>query len=245
MDGKPVKTPKELTDIITSRKAGDDVTISYRRGGEDKTAVATLGSRNEITAATTMDGREINESEYRKMQRQFDPTARMGGRGNDVADGFPQAIQNDLTIQPNECGGPAVDIDGKAVGINIARAERTATYAIPAAAVQKLLASVGEGKLIEPKDQSDLKREANAASREVEELQKKARRRPRQGSGRQGRLGKSAKVTRFMAADDRSAGPAPHSVHFAVFRAPVSLPERGIFILNWPNVGRRLIFRLS
>ena len=173
VDGKPVKSPKELTDIITGRKAGDDVTVSYRRGGEDKTAVATLGSRNEIKAATTMDGRDINESELRKMQRQFDPTARMGGRGNEVADGFPQAIQNDLTIQPNECGGPAVDIEGKAVGINIARAERTATYAIPAAAVQKLLAAVGEGKLTEPKDKSDLKREASAASREVEELQKK------------------------------------------------------------------------
>ncbi len=34
------------------------------------------------------------------------------------------------------CGGPVVDLSGNVVGINIARADRVATYAVPAEAVK-------------------------------------------------------------------------------------------------------------
>lgn len=48
-------------------------------------------------------------------------------------------------IHPNECGGPLVNTDGKIVGINIARALRVTTYAVPTDVVlevsKKLLAS--------------------------------------------------------------------------------------------------------
>ena len=120
-------------------------------------------------------GEKLTETELKELQRQGDPTARMGGRGNAVADGFPVALQNDLLIEVNQCGGPAVDIDGKAVGLNIARAERTKTYAIPASTLTKLLARVGDGKLTEPKDVSDLKRDARKAVEELEALRAKAK----------------------------------------------------------------------
>ena len=42
-------------------------------------------------------------------------------------------------IQAAQCGGPLVDLDGRAVGLNIARADRTATYAIPAGKLKSLL----------------------------------------------------------------------------------------------------------
>jgi serine protease Do len=44
-----------------------------------------------------------------------------------------------------------VDLQGKAVGINIARAGRTESYAIPAEVVQGLLSDLKSGKLA-PKD---------------------------------------------------------------------------------------------
>lgn len=168
LDGQPVRSPKELTDYITRKKAEDDVHIGYRRNNEDKVAVATLQSRDDMFRTPT--GEAIPESELKRLQRESDPTASMGGRGNRIADGFPVALQNDLIIETNQVGGPAVDIDGKAVALNIARAERTKTYAIPASALTQLLAKVSEGKLTEPKDATDLKRDARKATEELDQL---------------------------------------------------------------------------
>jgi serine protease Do len=181
VDGKPVKSPLELTSYITRKKAEDEVHIGYRRDKEDKVAVATLQSRDDAKLAT-FNGRDLTETELKQMSRSLDPTARMGGRGSAVADGFPLALQTDLLLEPNECGGPAVDIDGKAVGINIARAERTKTYAIPANALIKLLETVNEGKLSEQRELGDLKRDARQALEEVDTLEsqlKEARERAR------------------------------------------------------------------
>lgn len=52
--------------------------------------------------------------------------------------GFPEAIQHDTDLYPNQCGGPIFDISGKAVGINVARAGRINSYAIPASAVLRV-----------------------------------------------------------------------------------------------------------
>ncbi len=48
-------------------------------------------------------------------------------------------IQHDTVISPRDCGGPVVATDGKVAGINIARASRVASFAIPAAEIQRLL----------------------------------------------------------------------------------------------------------
>ena len=42
-------------------------------------------------------------------------------------------------LKPNECGGPLVDLDGRVIGLNIARAGRTETYAIPSEVILQLL----------------------------------------------------------------------------------------------------------
>jgi serine protease Do len=46
--------------------------------------------------------------------------------------GFGRVFMHDTVLLPNQCGGPLVNLDGKAVGINIARAGRVSTYALPA-----------------------------------------------------------------------------------------------------------------
>jgi S1-C subfamily serine protease len=53
-------------------------------------------------------------------------------------DDFPAAIQHDTVLRPSDCGGPIVDVAGNVIGINIARADRTASYALPSAAVLEL-----------------------------------------------------------------------------------------------------------
>lgn len=53
--------------------------------------------------------------------------------------GFGTVIAHDSVIDPSDCGGPVVDLAGNFVGINVSRAMRTTTYAVPAKAVQKLV----------------------------------------------------------------------------------------------------------
>lgn len=50
--------------------------------------------------------------------------------------GFNRVFMHDTVLQPNQCGGPLVNLDGKVVGINIARAGRVSTYALPADTVR-------------------------------------------------------------------------------------------------------------
>jgi S1-C subfamily serine protease len=45
-------------------------------------------------------------------------------------------------LQPKDCGGPLVDTEGRAVGINIARALRVTTYALPARIVQETVTAL-------------------------------------------------------------------------------------------------------
>jgi serine protease Do len=71
-----------------------------------------------------------------------------GGPFSDRRWGFSKVIPHDLGISPTDCGGPLVDIDGHCVGVNIARALRVATYALPASVVkqtvEKLKANVAQ-----------------------------------------------------------------------------------------------------
>ena len=70
--------------------------------------------------------------------RPVDPSNRadsMNTAGNELSqrrDGFERVFQHDATINPGECGGPIVDLDGQVIGLNIARAGRVEAYAIAA-----------------------------------------------------------------------------------------------------------------
>ena len=79
------------------------------------------------------------------------PQERMGSLLSNRRGGFPLILQHDTVLKPGDCGGPLVDLDGKAVGLNIARAGRVETYAVPSESVQALLPDLMSGKLA-PKD---------------------------------------------------------------------------------------------
>ena len=72
---------------------------------------------------------------------------RLVGQVSRRRSGFPRVLQHDSILQPADCGGPIVDLDGKAVGVNIARAGRAATYAVPADAVKAVLAGLDRDTL--------------------------------------------------------------------------------------------------
>jgi serine protease Do len=121
---KPVKDVDEFIAVVGGHKPGDVITLTIRRGDEEKEVKATLGrrppslSRGDIQ--NTMGGNRLSARRF----------------------GFPSFLQHDTILKPEECGGPVVDLDGKAIGINIARAGRVESYAIPSEALRPVLAEL-------------------------------------------------------------------------------------------------------
>jgi serine protease Do len=64
---------------------------------------------------------------------------RLAGRVSHRSEGFQQVIEHDTVLQPWLCGGPLVNLDGEAVGLNIARAGRVSTYALPAKLIREVI----------------------------------------------------------------------------------------------------------
>jgi S1-C subfamily serine protease len=68
--------------------------------------------------------------------------SRLSGDVSLRSEGFEQAIEHDTVLEPWQCGGPLVDLDGNAIGLNIARASRVATYALPGSLAREILAKL-------------------------------------------------------------------------------------------------------
>ena len=120
IEKKPINDPETLMNTIGHLKPNDTITIKIRRGDKEEEFKATLGKRPASVSRGDFQNRLGNELSER--------------RG-----GFPAILQHDTVLKPAECGGPLVDLDGKVIGINIARAGRTESYAIPSEAVRPLL----------------------------------------------------------------------------------------------------------
>src|SRR5947208_14303977 len=72
----------------------------------------------------------------------MDRMDRLDGELRERAEGFDLAIQHNTVMQPWQCGGPLVNLEGKAIGLNIARAGRTASYALSSELVQQSIANL-------------------------------------------------------------------------------------------------------
>lgn len=130
-----VKTRQGMIEFVASFRPGDKLQLLVQRGGTQFDIAATLGGPDTVmTGSKRPRGTDI----------------RLAGELSDRRGGFPQAIQHDTVLHPEQCGGPLVDLDGKAVGINIARADRVSTYAIPAKVVLDILPDLISGKLSAP-----------------------------------------------------------------------------------------------
>lgn len=133
IDGDAVSTNSDVAEAIRAHYPGDEVVLAIRRGGE----------RLELRAVLTGEVRDfgISRSQYQNS---------LGGKLSNRRFGFPVAMQHDTVLAPEDCGGPIVDIDGRVVGFNIARAGRTETYALPTEAVRERLYDLMSGRLAPP-----------------------------------------------------------------------------------------------
>jgi len=157
VDGQAVRAPADLAKAISSHRPRDVIRLRYRRQGEVRETSATLGSR---------------QFNARRLQH-LDRTQRMGGPLSESRGNFPNALQHDLTLLPEECGGPLVDLDGKVVGVNLARGGRVKSYAIPAADLIRLLGDLESGRFAMTAGREQrLARELEESENEVVDLER-------------------------------------------------------------------------
>jgi serine protease Do len=133
VNGKEVKTRRELIETVRQYQPGEKIELLVRRGEDEFTAAAVLDSLNEVLHGENQEKQNV-----------------LGGPLSDRRGGFSSALQHDSVLHPSDCGGPIVGLDGKAVGINIARAGRVESYALPASVVKMVLPELMSGRLAPP-----------------------------------------------------------------------------------------------
>ncbi|MCL4201577.1 MAG: PDZ domain-containing protein [Pirellulaceae bacterium] len=131
LDDQAVADRDSLIEAIRQRSPGDKVRLKVRRGEETLNVEAILGELNNMVHGNRED---------------FQNT--LGGQLSERRAGFPLALQHDTVLTPSQCGGPIVDIEGHVVGLNIARASRVGSYAIPSSVIKPLLKEMKSGRLV-------------------------------------------------------------------------------------------------
>jgi len=129
VNGKEVKDTEALINAMHEYRPGDVVTLSVKRGKEAMLLKASLGANAGGTSS------------------RFNMMNLMGGPTSKRSSDFTAVFQHDTVLRPADCGGPLVDLGGKVIGINIARAGRTETYALPADIIVPLIEPLKNGKL--------------------------------------------------------------------------------------------------
>ncbi|MBX3356701.1 MAG: trypsin-like peptidase domain-containing protein [Phycisphaeraceae bacterium] len=110
-NGSPITSERELPQRIAALKVGDTITLEFERNGEERWVQMVLDRRH--------------------------PSARVRDRANtrgNISRAIPhrtRVLKQDGSVEPEECGSAVVDLEGRLVGMNLARVDRTMTLVLP------------------------------------------------------------------------------------------------------------------
>lgn len=121
VDGKDVTTTDAVVKAIEGKSSGERVAIRLLRDGAEQSVDVELTSREELFGEEMMTRNDMMSGDFSRRRS-----------------GFPRVIQHDILGNSSSVGGPLLDLDGRCVGMNIARANRAESFAIPAAAVREI-----------------------------------------------------------------------------------------------------------
>lgn len=158
INGEAVANVSDFIRQIGSHKPYETVKLMIRRGREDKELTATLRRRAQAQSGLAEDARNA-----------------LSGAISRTRSGFPAALQHDMVLEPSECGGPVVDLQGRVVGLNIARSGRIECFAIPSGALAELVQGVEAGKFARP-ELEELRQEVKNAEALLERVRQDAER---------------------------------------------------------------------
>lgn len=152
VDQAVIESVPQMQGILRSKLAGDPVRIVYRRPmpstsvepPQDDSKTNKDPSGDEESSPTTLEMVE-QEITVRLGEVQSGPlhVAELFEGGKSARRGnFAEVLCSDLCLRPEECGSPWIDLQGRCIGVSIARFSRTRSHAIPAARVEAFLQSL-------------------------------------------------------------------------------------------------------
>jgi serine protease Do len=116
LNGQPIRDHDDVDKCVEMSSPGDILPIVLERDGQRLNVSLKLGEDPYVRCPGAI-------SRYRNMR----------------ADDFPFVFEHDIPLTLDECGGPIIDLNGKAIGITIARVARHGCMAIPADAIAPLV----------------------------------------------------------------------------------------------------------
>jgi len=112
LDGKKVSKIEEIAAFMKDKKAGNLVKVTLKREGKEQQLDVRLAAKGELFAQKSRNDQMSGEFSSRRT-------------------GFPRVIQHDVLGNKESVGGPLLDLEGRCIGMNIARADRAQSFAIP------------------------------------------------------------------------------------------------------------------
>lgn len=122
INGTKIEYPEDIMHLLSGKKADEEVELTVRRKDKELKLQAKLieppSNRNDM----------------------------MSGRFNKRRDNFPESIQHDIPLSIYNSGGPLITLEGKTVGINIARANRAESFALVGKVVKEAFEKLKNAK---------------------------------------------------------------------------------------------------
>jgi S1-C subfamily serine protease len=115
IDGRNETSRNAVIQALRGMFPGESVKLTINREGETLNLIAKI-------------------HDFGVMQETENDTKVNGPRSTRLS-GFEKVLQHDTVLNPDECGGPVMNTAGEVVGLNIARAGRVVSYALPASLV--------------------------------------------------------------------------------------------------------------
>lgn len=131
VNDKAIKVREDLFGIMNETRPGEIITVKVKRKGKDEES-------EEVEIKFPLI--PLAEMDKGALQNTF------AGELSDRRGGFPMVIQHETILTPKQVGGPIVDLDGHVLGLNIARAGRVESWALPGEVVKKVFDELKDGK---------------------------------------------------------------------------------------------------
>jgi serine protease Do len=131
IDDTEIKDMSTLREVLQNYEIADRITLLVKRGDKELKIKLTLAKRDEVSPLNSRSNQQNSMGSILSRRRKD----------------FPSSFQHDSMLNSKTCGGPIVDLSGKVVGINIARAGRVSSLALTAATVRPVIERLKSGKL--------------------------------------------------------------------------------------------------
>ncbi len=123
---RPISGLLELQNALRTTSPGEVIEILAETEDGETIYQVTLGDSSELAIP------HFSNPRLRQMER-------MGGAVSNVSSSFSRVVQTDMRPKPDQIGGPVVDLQGRVVGVTMARADRTRSFMMSAQAIMDLL----------------------------------------------------------------------------------------------------------